>query len=210
MMAKDQYRAFGLKQRKSLSQQQRKLFSQAIMALLFEHLSAQSNATDSDYSDSNQSEFNCTEANRIGSLLTYRSMASEVCTDAVLQHSGFRLYAPVTQADASMLWLEVGSDTIWSRGAFAVSEPENGDLWQPQRGSSIVLCPLTAFDRQGGRLGMGKGCFDRWLSQHRNHIDQVIGLAFSCQEVAQVPQDSHDMAMDYVITEKEVIACMNH
>jgi 5-formyltetrahydrofolate cyclo-ligase len=210
MMSKEAVRAVGLKQRKSLSPQQRKLFSQAIMALLFEHLSVQSDRAGSNYAVRSRAAPNQTAANRIESLLTYRSMPSEVSTDAVLQYSSLRLYAPVTGCDASMSWKEVRPDTIWSAGDCAVPEPEGGELWQSQRGGSIVLCPMTAFDRQGGRLGMGKGYFDRWLSQYRNHLDQVIGLAFSCQEVAQVPQESHDMAMDYVITEQEVIACMNH
>jgi len=71
----------------------------------------------------------------------------------------------------------------------------------------VLLCPLTAFDRQGNRLGMGKGCFDYWLSKHRHGLDQVIGLAFSGQEVAHIPAEAHDAPLDYIITEKEVIEC---
>jgi len=54
---------------------------------------------------------------------------------------------------------------------------------------------------------MGKGCFDFWLAQHHHHIQQIIGLAFSCQEVAAVPAERHDMPMNCIITEKEVIQC---
>ncbi len=191
MNSKTQLRAFGLEQRKSLSEHQQQLFSQAIMDALFEHLAAQSVS--------------------IEALLLYRSIASEVSTEAVFQYPDYRLFMPLTADDASLSWLQIGIDTQWQQGAFGVQEPVSGDLWQPQHyAASILLCPLTAFDRQGNRLGMGKGCFDRWLSRHHGDVVQVIGLAYSCQEVAQVPAEPHDMAMDFVITEKEVIACMNH
>ncbi len=188
MKSKTQLRAFGLKQRKELSEHQHQAFSQAIMMALFEHLSAMN----------------------IESVLSYRSMASEVATDAVLRHADLCVFTPVVQGDASMLWRELGADTGWLPGAFDVLEPDRGDAWMAGQTASVLLCPLTAFDRQGNRLGMGKGYFDRWLSRYHQHVEQVIGLAFSCQEVAEVPAERHDMAMDYVITENEVIACTSH
>jgi len=194
-MPKAHLRSIGLAQRKLLSREQRQLFSHTIMMSLFEHLSIRAMSG---------------ESNAVESLLSYRSVAAEVSTDLVWKNLHFNAFAPVTGSDANMCWLAVDADTGWKKGVFDVLEPVAGAAWQPGEATSIVLCPLTAFDRQGNRLGMGKGCFDRWLSQHHEHIEQVIGLAFSCQEVAHVPVESHDVAMDYVITEKEVVACMNH
>jgi len=187
-MNKTQIRACALQQRQSLATEQRNRFSQSIISSLFDHLSAQSKRPDN--------------------LLIYRSLPSEVDTGALLEVDDYRLFAPVTHHYQHMEWHGLSRNTCWETGLFGIQEPDSGDLWDGQEGLTTLLCPLTAFDRQGNRLGMGKGCFDVWLSQHHEQIQQVIGLAFSCQEVRQIPFESHDMPMDYVITEKEVVACM--
>ncbi len=66
----------------------------------------------------------------------------------------------------------------------------------------IVLVPLAAFDRLGHRIGYGAGHYDRTLAQLRKSNGFVaIGVAFAAQEVAAVPALSHDVALDYVLTE---------
>jgi 5-formyltetrahydrofolate cyclo-ligase len=65
----------------------------------------------------------------------------------------------------------------------------------------LVVAPLTAFDRAGGRLGMGGGYYDGLLKQC---ACPKIGLAFSFQEVGRVPGEAHDEPLDIVITEEEV------
>lgn len=66
---------------------------------------------------------------------------------------------------------------------------------------TVLLVPLLAFDRQGHRLGYGKGHYDRYLSHH-----QVlsIGVGFQGQEVETIPHEPHDMALEYVLTEAEI------
>ncbi len=186
-MDKVQIRTAAIEQRKSLSSEQRELFSQSIISSLFDYLSLQSETSQN--------------------LLIYRSLPSEVATDGLLKLDDFRLFAPVTRHHEHMEWHELSEATQWQTGLFGILEPENGALWDETQGNTTLLCPLTAFDRLGNRLGMGKGCFDFWLAQQRLHIQQVIGLAFSCQEVTRVPVERHDMPMDYIITEKEVIQC---
>lgn len=71
----------------------------------------------------------------------------------------------------------------------------------------LVVVPGVAFDRTGGRLGHGKGFYDRCLQAIRADTLRV-GLAFDCQIVSQVPVESHDIAMNWVVTEKETIDCL--
>jgi len=186
-MNKARIRAYALEQRKSLTKNQRKVYSEAIMTSLFGYLFAESELSQN--------------------LLIYRSLPSEVATDALLEVDACRLFSSVTHHHEHMEWHEISETTRWQTGLFGIQEPIGGLLWDELQGTTTLLCPLTAFDRKGNRLGMGKGCFDFWLAQQRIHIKQVIGLAFSCQEFAQIPFESHDVPMDYVITEKEVIAC---
>lgn len=140
-------------------------------------------------------------------LLTYRSMDDEVETDRLFADSTRRTFAPVTHARGHMQWHEITTATRWEKGAFDVPEPRDGKLWEPDDGRGILACPLVAFDRSGNRLGLGKGCFDLWLSRFRADIFAVIGLAFACQELEAIPTEAHDIPMDYIITEDEVIAC---
>ncbi len=139
-------------------------------------------------------------------LLLYRSLASEVDTTALFDMTPQPCYAPVTAGDGSMQWRRVTHETVWQRAGFGVEEPQNGALWRVDEGA-VVIAPLVGFDRTGTRLGMGMGCYDRWLATHRAQVDRVIGIAFSCQEVAKLPREAHDAPLDAVITEREVIVC---
>jgi 5-formyltetrahydrofolate cyclo-ligase len=72
----------------------------------------------------------------------------------------------------------------------------------------VLLTPLLAFDRHGGRLGQGGGFYDRSLAQLRDkgHVT-AIGVAFAAQEVQNAPVDARDAPLDAVVTEKEWISC---
>jgi len=67
----------------------------------------------------------------------------------------------------------------------------------------LVIVPLVAFNRQGNRLGYGGGYYDKFLA--KNNCKQAIGLAYSFQEVEELPVEEHDQKLDLIITEKEVI-----
>jgi len=146
------------------------------------------------------------DAEAVKTLLVYRAMPAEVDTGTLFHLPDYRIFAPVTHHHEHIEWLLITPQTRWQKGLFGISEPVSGQLWKAQPGT-VLLCPLTAFDRHGNRLGMGKGCFDYWLSRHRGSLQQVIGLAFSGQEVAQIPAERHDVPLDCIITEKEVIRC---
>jgi len=70
----------------------------------------------------------------------------------------------------------------------------------------LLIVPLLAFDRQGGRLGQGGGYFDRTL-QALTAAGPVfaLGLAYAGQEVARVPMEEHDRPLDAILTEREFI-----
>ena len=68
----------------------------------------------------------------------------------------------------------------------------------------IMLVPLAAFDRLGHRIGYGAGHYDFTLAHLRKiKLITAIGLAFAAQEIEAVPALSHDVALDYVLTETE-------
>jgi 5-formyltetrahydrofolate cyclo-ligase len=69
----------------------------------------------------------------------------------------------------------------------------------------IMLTPLAAFDRLGHRIGYGAGHYDFTFAHLRRTKHVIgIGLAFAAQEIEAVPALSHDVALDYVLTETDV------
>ncbi len=73
----------------------------------------------------------------------------------------------------------------------------------------VLLTPLAAFDRQGGRIGYGRGYYDHAISDLRakGRKPFCVGVAYSQQEVETVPCELHDQPLDMVITERDVIFC---
>jgi 5-formyltetrahydrofolate cyclo-ligase len=66
----------------------------------------------------------------------------------------------------------------------------------------LIIAPLLAFDRAGGRLGQGGGHYDRTIGALRARAPVfVIGLAYAGQEVAAVPCEPHDQRLDAILTE---------
>jgi len=143
-------------------------------------------------------------------VLCYRSLADEVDTSPLFAlPSKHQYYAPVTRKNGDMHWLRCDSDTKWQAGILRVLEPVGGQCWQEGESPAIVLCPVVGFDLQGNRIGMGKGCFDRWLAQHKQHIDMMIGLAFDCQRCSGIESEAHDIPLDAIITEEGWMTCPN-
>src|SRR5215831_12067080 len=69
----------------------------------------------------------------------------------------------------------------------------------------IMLVPLAAFDRAGHRIGYGAGYYDHTFSYLRKMKAVLgVGLAFAVQEIGTIPALSHDVPLDYVLTEKRV------
>ena len=64
--------------------------------------------------------------------------------------------------------------------------------------NALWLVPGVAFDKHGGRLGRGKGIYDRMLS---SGTGLTIGVFYECHETGKMPVEDHDQPMDWIITE---------
>ena len=87
-------------------------------------------------------------------------------------------------------------------GGFGTLVP---DPAQPEVVPAILIVPLAAFDRRGYRIGYGKGHYDAKLSEIAPVVS--IGIAYAAQEIDVVPEESHDQRLDWIVTERETIAC---
>jgi 5-formyltetrahydrofolate cyclo-ligase len=100
-------------------------------------------------------------------------------------------------------WREWRPGDVLVHGGFGVREPGPD---APEVFPRALLVPLAAFDRRGGRLGYGKGHFDRSIAEVlAHHPVLAIGLAYAAQEIEQVPNEQHDRPLDVIVTETGVI-----
>ena len=68
----------------------------------------------------------------------------------------------------------------------------------------LVLVPGAGFDRQGGRMGMGNGYYDRFLK--KLSPSNYIGVAWEAQIMKNpIPMERYDQRMPSIVTEQGVI-----
>ena len=132
-----------------------------------------------------------------------RSEIDPVPLMRALAEKGARLALPAVMARGKSLAFRA-----WSAGDRLMLGPLG--ILEPSPAATeavpdIMLVPLAAFDRAGHRIGYGAGHYDYTLAHLRKlkHII-AIGLAFAAQEIVAVPALPHDVALDYVLTDKKV------
>ena len=133
----------------------------------------------------------------------YRAQGSEVDPHPLmrrLQAEGARLALPVAaQRNAPLVFRAWDPKAKLVPDAFGIPSPgPDAEELQPD----LVIAPLVAFDRTGGRLGQGAGHYDRTIQNLRKAGRVfVLGLAYAGQEVARVPAEPHDERLDAILTE---------
>ena len=116
---------------------------------------------------------------------------------------GARLALPVVNARGKSLTFRAWSphDRL-VLGSLGIPEPSPAAA---ELIPTIMLVPLAAFDRTGHRIGYGAGHYDHTFAHLRkSHHVMGVGLAFAVQETPVIPALSHDVALDFVLTEKDV------
>ncbi|MEW5422435.1 5-formyltetrahydrofolate cyclo-ligase [Amorphus sp. 3PC139-8] len=118
---------------------------------------------------------------------------------AEIAATGHRLALPAIGADDRLVFREWADGVPLDPARFGTSEPGQDS---PECHPTLLLVPLVAFDREGIRLGYGKGYYDGAIAR-LSALGPVrtIGVAFSTQEVDAVPAEPHDRRLDAVLTE---------
>lgn len=133
----------------------------------------------------------------------YHAMGSELDPSPLIRRLGATgaLFAlPVAiAADAPLVFRAWEPDVTLEPDAVGVPSPPLGAA---ELHPDLVICPVLAFDRKGGRLGQGGGHYDRTIANLRaSKRIFVLGLAYAGQEVEQAPCAEHDQRLDAVLTE---------
>jgi len=147
-------------------------------------------------------------------VMWYVDAGSEVRTRHTLPEAlthGKRVVVPWCVVETNTLELFLLEDmSELVEGAYKILEPKDdlrrlpAKVVQPEE-LDLVMVPGTAFDPRGGRMGQGKGYYDRLLARARPDAP-LVALAFDCQLFDEIPVAGHDVFMDEVLTETRAIA----
>ncbi len=155
-------------------------------------------------------------------LLTYMNFRSEVETGMLIETAltdRKMVFAPAVSGQ-EMEFFRIRSLTELKSGYRGILEPPQEaeasyQVWAGQRenatAGTLVCMPGAAFDRERNRIGYGGGYYDRYLSalltgqgEGRRNVE-TIALAFSCQILAGIPGEPHDLQPGKIVTEREII-----
>ena len=117
-----------------------------------------------------------------------------------LRENGARLCLPAILDKTTMVFRElIRGATLVDMGFGTAGPGEEAETLDP----SIMLVPLAAFDARGHRIGYGAGYYDRAIEllTRNGHAPRLVGVAFDCQEVPEVPDEPHDVIIPEILTE---------
>ncbi|MBL4591804.1 MAG: 5-formyltetrahydrofolate cyclo-ligase [Phycisphaerales bacterium] len=148
------------------------------------------------------------EYKQASTILVYAALGTEVDLDGLMVsalESGKRVCVPRVDWDAGTMvpTAIMNLDTDLVVGRYGVRSPGGNCERIPVSGLEMVVVPGLAFDCDGGRLGRGKGFYDRLLVG--GALCPLVGVCFSCQVVGRVPMEAHDRVMDRVVCEQGVL-----
>jgi len=155
-----------------------------------------------------QKLFRLSEFKTARSIFLYVSFKSEVETYTIIAEAlrkGKKVIVPkVNPIDNVLILYDLRSISELEKGYMGIAEPRLGqDRVVALNTVDLVVAPGTAFDRTGKRLGYGGGYYDRLLAGICNI--PVIALAYSEQILDKIPAEDHDVNVDIIVTEYEII-----
>jgi 5-formyltetrahydrofolate cyclo-ligase len=141
----------------------------------------------------------------------YLAISGEVQMDDVIascRARGQRILVPAYREERHDYgFKELKADSRLVLGLWGVPEPEEA-AWAEIGSSACVAVPGVAFDGLGGRIGHGKGYYDRLLVfANSDPRYSKIGVCFDFQRVNGVPHEPWDVGMDWIVSESHLTRC---
>ena len=140
-------------------------------------------------------------------VFCYAAMSDEVQTDELITElikAGKKVSIPLIRSRGIMDAALVESVDLLVPGPCGVLSINPGDAVMVDPATiDCAIIPGSAFGRDGSRVGLGGGFYDRYLLK-TPHAER-IGICFDCQLQDKVPVEKHDIFMKMVVTEKEII-----
>lgn len=132
----------------------------------------------------------------------YLALPQEPDLNPVFRHTP-RIEWAYPRMEAEHLAFYISQNFI--KGPFGVMEPAEDSRKLILEELQGVLLPGLGFNKRGHRLGKGRGFYDKALAHYKG---PKIGICFDCQVVGEeLPEEEHDIRVDVLVTEKEIIQC---
>lgn len=141
-------------------------------------------------------------------LLLFAALPDEVCTDRIAaeaRHRGIAVVYPRCLPENNRLALHRAETNELRSGVFGIREPDAACPIVEVEEIDVALVPGLGWDRAGGRLGRGKGYYDRLFTQPKWRAFRC-GIFLAAQEAAFIPTDQWDAPLDAVVTEEEILS----
>lgn len=142
-------------------------------------------------------------------IALYLSNDGEISPEELCQlfwQQNIHCYLPVIQGE-TLVFAHYHNACEWQENQFGIAEPID-PLPVDGLGLDYVFLPLVGFDKQGGRLGMGGGYYDKtFANKVKGQAPFLIGLAHDCQEVTALPTEAWDVPLDAILTPTQNIIC---
>ena len=134
-------------------------------------------------------------------ILLYHSLPDELSTHAFIEKWHDRKHFFLPRVNGVNLDILPYNRSTLSLGAFHIEGPEGDDVTDISE-IELIVVPGIAYDRHGNRVGRGKGYYDRLLASTRA---TKIGVGYDFQLVDEIDAEPHDVVMDLIVTEHEII-----
>lgn len=158
--------------------------------------------------------YNTTYYKNSNFIMTYINFRKEVITKGIIQNSLEKakdIGVPITVPKTRKLIVSKlnNFEEELELGFYNILTPKKEYIRKVEPSSiDLVLVPGAAFDKRGYRIGYGGGYYDTFFTTlNKNTIK--IGLAFQMQIMDKIPNEHHDIPVDFIITENGLIKCYN-
>ena len=119
-----------------------------------------------------------------------------------LEKKKYKICLPVVKKNFDMDFYNFSFDDPLIINKYGIPEPQKKSVVYPD----IILIPMVGFDKSLNRLGYGGGYYDRVIEKLMKKKKILkIGLAFSAQQINNLPISKYDKKMDYIVTEKYIL-----
>ena len=157
--------------------------------------------------------YKLSELKNIKFLLIYMAGTKEVQTIKIINtclKKNIKIYLPVVDPLKSRIFFyrvsDIGSEL--EKGPFGIYQPKvyEQNLLKNKNEIDLIVVPGLAFSEKGGRIGSGKGFYDKFLATVPS-CKSIIALAFEYQIVDEIIFNNHDIPVHKIVTEKRIIFC---
>lgn len=138
-------------------------------------------------------------AQKIGA---YYPIGSEIFTQDIIQElisQGKEVFLPKVTGE-TMEFRKITDFSSLEHGSFDIMEPK--DDCPTDNNLDVILVPTVGIDLSGVRLGYGHGFYDKFLAENKT---TTISLTLEKQIIKKIPKSDHDILMDWIVTEDQMI-----